>query len=133
MREQQSSLGSKPIATLVKMLLAFFIIVFFLLPPVKQWLNAEPVRLRVIYALMTLFCLYGLIQAYRERSSTFALVRWAVILLAVGSSVLAVFGVGQIFFTISKVCAIAFIVMEIGHILYEGLAGGTEMREGNDG
>lgn len=131
----EQSVKSRPenLVTLVKAVIAILVIVVFLLPPVKQWLNAQPIRLRVIYPLLTLVCLYGLYQAYRATSGAFGLLRWGVIVSAALSSVLAVYGVGQVFFTVGKVCAVAFIVMEIGYILYEGLAGSDDVREGADG
>ena len=124
MSEQLANPRPEYLATLAKITVAFVLLAIFLLPPVKQWLNADPVRLRVIYPLMALACAYGLFQAYRSAGGTFDLVRWGVILLATVCMALAVYGVGGGFFTIGKACAIGFIVIEIGRILYEGFANG---------
>ena len=121
MSERPANPRSEHLSTLVRATMAFVILIVFLLPPVKQWLNADPVRLRIIYPLMALICAYGLFQAYQSSGRTFDLARWGVILLAAVCMVLAVYGVGPVFFTIGKACAIGFIVMEIGRILYEGL------------
>ena len=120
MSEQSVNSRSDYLSTLAKVAIVVVMLAVFLLPPVKQWLNADPVRLRVIYPLMALACGYGLFQAYRSAAGTLDLVRWGVILLAAVCMVLAVYGVGAAFFAIGKVCAIGFIVLEIGRILYEG-------------
>ena len=120
MSEQSANPRSKYLTTLAQVAIAVVMLAVFLLPPVKQWLNAESVRLRVIYPLMALACAYGLFLTYRSAGRKFDLVRWGVILLSAVCMVLAVYGDGPIFFTIGKACAIGFIVMEIGRILYEG-------------
>lgn len=126
MSEQPAHPPSAVLATLAKVAIALVMLAVFLLPPVKQWLNADPLRLRALYPLLALACAFGLFQAIRSVAGTFALVRWAVILLAAASMTLAVYGAGAVFFTIGKACAIAFIVLEIGRILYEGFVAGDD-------
>ena len=99
------------------------IVIVFLLPPVKRWFNATPYLLEVLYPLLTLFSLYLLYQAYRDKAGTFVLFKWALLLIATASSVLAVYGAGAIFYTIRLVSAEVFIVLEIGHIFVESFLG----------
>jgi FtsH-binding integral membrane protein len=103
--------------------LGLVIVVIFLLPPVKRWFNETPYLLEILYPLLTLFSLYLLYQAYRAKAGTFALFKWALLLVAALSSMLAVYGAGAIFYTIRLVSAEVFIVLQIGHILVESFFG----------
>jgi hypothetical protein len=99
------------------------IVIVFLLPPVKQWFNETPYLLEILYPLLTLFSLYLLYQAYRDKAGTFVLFKWALLLIATASSVLAVYGAGAVFHTIRLVSAEVFIVLQIGHMLVESFLG----------
>ncbi|MGC9395087.1 MAG: hypothetical protein ACP5J4_09545 [Anaerolineae bacterium] len=99
------------------------VVMVFLLPPVKRWFNETPYLLEVLYPLLTLFSLYLLYQAYRAKAGTFVLFKWALLLIATASSVLAVYGAGAGFYTIRSVSAQVFIVLEVGHIFVESFIG----------
>jgi hypothetical protein len=115
---QRSGLGGIGAAAL-----GVLIVIVFLLPPVKRWFNETPYLLEVLYPLLTLFSFYVLYQAYRDKAGKFVLFKWGLLLLAAASSMLAVYGAGEIFYTIRLMSAEFFIVLQIGHILVESLIG----------
>lgn len=117
---KQQKLQSKSLSTLGFVVLAILLVIIFLLPPVKKWLNEIPYLFEVVYPLLALFSIYGLYQAYRSESGAFTLLKWVLLLVATGSSVLAVYGAGAFFFTLRQIGAVAFIVLEIGHTLVGG-------------
>ena len=119
-REKQRSGLVRGIGTAALWLL---VVIVFLLPPVKRWFNEMPYLLEVLYPLLTLFSLYLLYQAYRDKAGTFMLFKWALLLVATTSAALAVYGAGAIFHTIRLVSAEVFIVLQIGQILVESFIG----------
>ena len=126
MVNQQEKQRSGLMGGIGAVVLALLIVIVFLLPPVKQWFNQTPYLFEVLYPLLTLFSIYLLYQAYRAKAGTFVLFKWALLLVAAASSVLAVYGAGALFYTVRLVSAEVFIVLEIGHILVESFIGGPK-------
>jgi hypothetical protein len=120
--EQHIDIGSLLIR-IGAVLLGFALMAVFLSPTVKGWLNRIPNFWRIFYPLLTLFSGYLLVSAVVAGDGVVAAIKWLILVIAVLGATAFVYGAPRVFFTVGRVGAIVFIVVEVLHTLLEGVLG----------
>ena len=121
-----SKSNDKPIGTLVirigVVLVGLALIAVLLSPTVKAWLNGIPNFWRIFYPLLALFSGYLVVSAIRTGDGAVEVVKWLILLLATLSATAFAYGAPRLFFTVGRVGAIAFIAVEVLHMILEGVS-----------
>jgi hypothetical protein len=102
-------------------IIAALVLVAIMLRPVKTWLNSIPFLWIVLYPLLSIFSLYVFIRIIQGNEGIVAIIKWAILLLSAVAMTLAVLNLGAVFYTIGKVAAVLFIILELGTLLIDAI------------
>jgi hypothetical protein len=94
------------------------ILVVITLSPVKRWLNSIPYLWIILYPLLSIFSLYLFIKSIQSNDEAIVIIKWGLLVISAILMTLAVLGVGSVLFTVGKILAVLFIILELGTYLY---------------
>ena len=127
MTEQVKSLGEQAgfWAKYGAILGGVLVLIGFLLPPVKRWLNAIPYLWHVLYPLLSLFSLYIIMRAIKTKESVITGIKWCILLVSAVAMTAATYGLGTGLYWVGRTSAIVFIIVELATFIVDA-AGGSE-------
>jgi hypothetical protein len=84
-----------------------------MLTPVRTLLNSIPFFWSVIYPILTLFALYVLINTLHVRQNGIEILKWVLFFVSTASMTVAYFSKIPGFFSVGRILAIIYIVLEL--------------------